>query len=134
MTTSEQRSNACWNSPTAWAPGARHLASGSCKTHCSSIKQRRIDKRGRTQALANLAEMNIAVDPNERFCLERYVDRGGPLRSDSYDASYLNWRGGKHILATLDRQLRAAVLYDPAVRKQLNRSSSLSAATAALSS
>jgi predicted nucleic acid-binding protein len=92
----------------AWVPAIWHLEVANALQQ--GIKQRRIDKRGRTQALANLAEMNIAVDPQTNdFAWSDTLTVADRFGLTSYDASYLELARRKAFpLATLDRQLRAA--------------------------
>jgi len=92
----------------AWVPAIWHLEIANALQQ--SMKQRRIDKRGRAQALANLGEMNIAVDPRTNdFAWSDTLSLADRFGLSSYDASYLELARRKAFpLATLDRDLRAA--------------------------
>jgi predicted nucleic acid-binding protein len=92
----------------AWVPAIWRLEVANSLQQ--SIKQRRINRAARDQALASLARINISIDGHTNdFAWSDTLELAADLGLTLYDASYLELaRRRASPLATLDRQLRAA--------------------------
>jgi predicted nucleic acid-binding protein len=92
----------------AWVPMIWHLEVANGLQQ--GIRQRRIDAAFRTGALADLAEMNIATDPDTNvFAWNDTLTLSDRFRLTLYDACYLELAQRRNLpLATLDGDLRAA--------------------------
>jgi predicted nucleic acid-binding protein len=74
------------------------------------VKQRRIDRKDRAQALANLGKMKIDIDRHtNEFAWNDTLAMADRFGLTTYDASYLELAHRTEFpLATLDQDLRAA--------------------------
>jgi predicted nucleic acid-binding protein len=92
----------------AWVPMTWHLEVANGLQQ--GIRQRRIHAAFRTGALADLAEMNIATDPDTNvFAGNDTLTLSDRFRLTLYDACYLELAQRRNLpLATLDGDLRAA--------------------------
>jgi len=92
----------------AWVPMIWHLEVANGLQQ--GIRQRRIDAAFRSGALADLAEMNIATDPDTNvFAWSDTLELSDRFRLTLYDACYLELAQRRNMpLATLDGDLRAA--------------------------
>ena len=92
----------------AWVPAIWHLEVANGLQQ--GVRQRRIDAAFRTGALADLAVMNIATDPDTNvFAWSDTLDLSDRFRLTLYDACYLELAQRRNLpLATLDGDLRAA--------------------------
>lgn len=74
------------------------------------VKRKRIDRRARAQALANLSKMQIAIDPQtDDFAWTDTMAIAERFDLTTYDASYLELASRKEFpMATLDGDLRTA--------------------------
>jgi predicted nucleic acid-binding protein len=92
----------------AWVPVIWHLEVANGLQQ--GIRQRRIDAAFRNGALADLAEMDIVVDPETNiFAWNDTLALADRFRLTLYDACYLELAQRRSLpLATLDHDLRAA--------------------------
>jgi predicted nucleic acid-binding protein len=75
-----------------------------------AVKRRRLDQKSRDDAIIDLSNLNIVVDPDTNtFAWSHTVELADRFGLTSYDASYLELASRRALpLATLDRALRAA--------------------------
>ena len=75
-----------------------------------AMKRRRLDQKGRNEAIIDLSNLNILVDPDTNtFAWTHTVELADRFALTSYDASYLELAHRRALpLATLDQELRAA--------------------------
>jgi predicted nucleic acid-binding protein len=92
----------------AWVPALWRLEIANILRQ--AIKQRRLDKAGRDGAIASLANLDIAIDPDTNtFAWSRTLELADRFGLTSYDASYLELAQRRTLpLATLDQELRTA--------------------------
>jgi predicted nucleic acid-binding protein len=92
----------------AWVPAIWRLEVANGLQQ--GIKRRRFDPSRRSKELADLARLDIAVDPDTNtFAWNKTMTLADRFGLTSYDASYLELAQRRALpLATLDRELRAA--------------------------
>jgi predicted nucleic acid-binding protein len=92
----------------AWVPAIWRLEVANGLQQ--GIRRRRIDKAYRDQALADLIDLKIDIDPDtDAFAWSDTVDLADRFKLTLYDACYLELAQRRGLpLATLDGDLRAA--------------------------
>lgn len=96
------------NESGAWVPSIWHLEIGNSLQ--LSMRKGRIDKNFRDESLADLARLNIRIDPEtDRFAWTDTLDLAERFDLTCYDACYLELAQRLQMpLASLDRKLRFA--------------------------
>ncbi|MGH8115200.1 MAG: type II toxin-antitoxin system VapC family toxin [Rhodanobacteraceae bacterium] len=94
----------------AWVPSLWHLEIGNSLT--AAVRRKCIDAAFRDASLADLALLNIQVDPDtHRFAWTDTLRLAQTYQLTLYDAAYLELAKRLSLpLATLDRDLRAAAV------------------------